>query len=71
MPKPAKVVRPVAKNLHIPEDLVAAVDLQFFDELEGRVPHGSWQAYVCLLIQQDKLNNFSLLQQSKRLRGKL
>lgn len=71
MPKPAKIIRPVAKNLHIPEDLVAAVDLQFFDELEGRVPHGSWQAYICQLIKNDQASGFHVLQASKRLRGKL
>lgn len=71
MPKPKKTIRPVAKNIHLAETLVIKVELQLFDELEGRVPHGAWQAYVSCLIEKDLEAGGQSLQLSKQLRGKL
>lgn len=71
MPKRAKTIRPVAKNIHLAENLVAQVELQLFDELEGRVPHGAWQSYVTSLIQADLTSGGLVLEQSKLLRGKV
>ena len=53
MARPRKVVRSVQKNLALPEDLVARVELMLYSELEGRVPVGAWQGYVSELIRQD------------------
>jgi len=43
MPRPRKAIRPVEKNISLPEDLVAQVDLELFSEVEGKVPFGAWQ----------------------------
>lgn len=46
MAKPKKIIRPVMKNVSLPEDLVAEVDLLLYSELEGRVPFGAWSRLV-------------------------
>lgn len=53
MGRPRKTIRPVEKNISLPEDLVAKVDLMLFSALEGRVPHGAWSRYISELIQKD------------------
>jgi hypothetical protein len=41
----------VKKNLALPEDLVAKVDLELFSPLEGRVPTGAWQDLTVQLLE--------------------
>lgn len=53
MPRPRKAVPSVEKNLSLPRDLVVAVDLGLFSELEGKVPFGAWGKYVERLIRED------------------
>lgn len=53
MPRPRKAIRPVEKNISLPEDIVARVDLELFSEVEGKVPFGAWQRYVEALIRTD------------------
>jgi len=53
MPRPRKAVRPIEKNLSLPQDLVAAVDLELWSEVEGKVPFGAWAKYVEELIRKD------------------
>ena len=53
MARPKKAIRPIEKTICLPEDLVAAVDLKLFSELEGKVPYGAWQRYVVGLIRDD------------------
>lgn len=53
MPRPRKAVPSVEKNLSLPRDLVVAVDLELFSELEGKVPFGAWGRYVERLIRED------------------
>lgn len=53
MPRPAKAIRPVEKNINIPEDLVAQVDIILWSELEQKVPHGAWARYIEKLIRAD------------------
>ena len=53
MPRPRKAIRPVEKNISLPEDLVARVDLELYSDLEGKVPFGAWQRYVERLIRED------------------
>lgn len=53
MPRPRKAVPSVEKNLSLPRDLVIAVDLELFSELEGKVPFGAWGKYVERLIRED------------------
>jgi hypothetical protein len=53
MGRPKKPIRPIEKNISIPEDICAKVDLRLFSPLEGRVPHGAWSRYITALIRQD------------------
>jgi hypothetical protein len=43
----------VEKRVSLPETIVAAVELQLWSELEGKVPFGAWQEYLVRLIQAD------------------
>lgn len=47
-----KVIRPIKKNLALPEDLVAKVDLELFSQVEGRVPTGAWQQLAVQLFEE-------------------
>lgn len=53
MPRPRKAIRPVEKNISLPQDLVTRVDLELYSDLEGKVPFGAWQRYVEALIRAD------------------
>lgn len=53
MPRPRKAVRPVEKNISLPQDLVLQVDLTLHSSLEGKVPFGAWQRYLERLIRED------------------
>jgi hypothetical protein len=50
MPRPAKAVKSVTKEISLPPDIVAQVDLALYSELEGRVPHGAWQKLLTALL---------------------
>lgn len=52
MTKPKKVIRPVQKNVALPEDLVAKVEIELFSTVEQRVPMGAWQALLTVLLQK-------------------
>lgn len=51
MPKPARVIRPVEKNISLPADLVTKVDLELYSEVEERVPFGAWSKLVEQLLR--------------------
>lgn len=53
MARPRKAIRPVEKNISLPEDIVARVDLELFSEVDGKVPFGAWQRYILRLIRED------------------
>jgi len=53
MPRPRKAIRSVEKNISLPEDLVARVNLELYSDLEGKVPFGAWQRYIEGLIRAD------------------
>lgn len=53
MPRPRKAIRPMEKNLSLPQDLVAAVELELYSEIDGKVPFGAWSHYVEELIRKD------------------
>lgn len=52
MPRTPRLMRPVRKNLAVPEDIAARVDLELFSELEGRVPHGAWSNFVAEVLRE-------------------
>lgn len=45
-------IPPASKNLQLPSDIVAKIDLELWSDLEGRVPHGAWSRLVTQLLQQ-------------------
>ena len=51
MPRPRKVIRPIQKNVALPEDLVGKVELELYSEVEERVPFGAWQSLITELLQ--------------------
>lgn len=50
MPRPKKAIPNVTKELSLPPDLVAKVDLALYSALEDRVPHGAWQKLLVTLL---------------------
>lgn len=53
MARPKKTDRPVEKNISLAQSLVAAVELEMWSDLEGKVPFGAWQRYITRLITED------------------
>lgn len=51
MPRPKKTVRTVYKNIGLPEDLVARLELELYSEVEGRIPHGAQQEFFTRLLR--------------------
>lgn len=51
MPRPKNVIPTVEKTVSLPEDLVLAVDLELFSELEGKVPFGAWKGFLTRLVK--------------------
>ncbi len=61
MARPKNVRRTIEKNICLPEDIVARVDLELFSELEGKVPFGAWQRFIVMLITR----HFAALDKSR------
>lgn len=55
MARPKKLIRTVYKNIAIPEDLVAKIELELFSEVEGKIPFGAQQEFFTRLL----MNYFS------------
>ena len=53
MGRPRKAVPSIEKNVSLPRDLVAAVELELYSEVEGKVPFAAWQKYLEGLIRAD------------------
>ena len=53
MGRPRKAVPSIEKNISLPRDLVVAVDLELYSEVEGKVPFAAWQKYLEDLIRKD------------------
>ena len=52
MPRPRSPIPIVRRNLSIPEDLAARLDLALHSDLEGRVPQGDYQAFFVRLLRE-------------------
>lgn len=50
MPRPKRAVPFVTKEIALPPDLVARVDLELYSALEDRVPQGAWQKLLTELL---------------------
>ena len=46
MGRPRKAVPSIEKNISLPRDLVVAVELELYSEVEGKVPFAAWQRYL-------------------------
>ena len=53
MGRPRKAVPSIEKNISLPRDLVVAVELELYSEVEGKVPFAAWQKYLENLIRAD------------------
>ena len=53
MGRPRKAVPSIEKNISLPRDLVIAVELELYSEVEGKVPFAAWQKYLEDLIRKD------------------
>lgn len=51
MPRPKNVVPVIEKTVSLPEDVVAAVDLELFSEVEGKVPFGAWKGFLTRVVK--------------------
>lgn len=52
MPRPRKTLRPISKNIHLPEDIVLQTELFLYSEVEGKVPYGAWQGLIEKLLRE-------------------
>lgn len=52
MARPTKTIRTVYKNIGLPEDLVAKMELELFSEVEGKIPFGAQQAFFTHLLKE-------------------
>jgi hypothetical protein len=50
VPRPKKAVPPVSKNIMLPVDIVARVEIQLYSMAEERVPFGAWQNLLVGLL---------------------
>lgn len=53
MGRPRKAIPSIEKNISLPRDLVVAVELELYSEVEGKVPFAAWQKYLEDLIRKD------------------
>lgn len=47
MPHPANAIRSIKLTTMIPEDIHSRLSLFLYSELEGRIPQGSFQSFIC------------------------
>lgn len=50
MPRKQRVIRPIMKNISLPETLVSRVEMELYSEVEARVPFGAWAMLVGQLL---------------------
>lgn len=46
------VLRPIKLHTSLPEDLWTKLTLHLYSEVEGRVPHGAYQRFICDRIRE-------------------
>jgi hypothetical protein len=52
MSRPKRTIRTIYKNIALPEDLVAKLELELFSEVEGRIPFGAQQEFFVKLLRE-------------------
>lgn len=53
MPRPRQGRKTIRKEVFLPEDLVARVEIRLFSVLEGRVPYGAWTKLLVPLLEAE------------------
>jgi hypothetical protein len=51
MPRTRRVNHPIEKKISLPADIVTAVELELWSDLEGKVPYGAWSKLVERLLR--------------------
>jgi hypothetical protein len=51
MARPKKTIRTIYKNIGIPEDLAAKMELELYSEVEGKIPFGAQQEFLTKLLR--------------------
>lgn len=67
MPRPKNAIPVIEKTISLPEDLVAAVDLELFSEVEGKVPFGAWKGFLSRLVKEYFQRNQRAAELAKKL----
>lgn len=52
MARPKKTLVTVSKNIRIPEDLAARLELELFSNLEGKIPYGAQHEFFTKLLRE-------------------
>lgn len=52
MARPKNTIRTIQKNIALPEDVVAQMELHLFSEVEGCIPHGAQSEFLAGLIRE-------------------
>lgn len=52
MPRPKNLVKTIFLNVGLPEDVHTQLTLHLWSEMEQRVPHGAFQAFLSQLIRE-------------------
>lgn len=52
MPRPASTVRRISKNISLPEDIIARMEIDLFSEAEGRIPVGAQSRLIEQLLRE-------------------
>lgn len=50
--RPQNILRPVKLTTYLPEDLRAKLDIHLYSEVEGRVPHGAYSAFLADRVRE-------------------
>lgn len=52
MARPRTTIRRISKNISLPEDLVARMELELYSEVEGRIPVGAQSDLIERLLRE-------------------
>jgi hypothetical protein len=52
MGRPKKVNPTISKNIALPEDLVARIELELYSELEGKIPFAAQQQFFERVLRE-------------------
>lgn len=52
MPRTKNTIPTIEKTVSLPENIVAAIDLELFSEVQGKVPFGAWKGFLTRLVTE-------------------